>query len=67
MIKHIYFLIITIIYFMIFLCGISFSIVFLRFSKIPKIIETLGRITEEAKGVIYRNKKIPFDDEQDSL
>ena len=63
MIKHIHFLTITIIYFIIFLLGISFSIVFLRFSKIPKIIKALGRITEEAKGVIYRNKEIPFDDE----
>jgi hypothetical protein len=52
---------------MIFLCGISFSIIFFRFSKIPKIIIALGRITEEAKGVIYNNKEIPFDDEQDSF
>jgi hypothetical protein len=52
---------------MIFLCGISFSIVFLRFSKIPKIIEALGRITEEAKSIIYKTKKIPFDNEQDSF
>jgi hypothetical protein len=65
--EHIHFVTITIIYFMIFLCGISFSIVFLRFSKIPKIIEALGRITEEAKSIIYKTKKIPYDNEQDSF
>ena len=67
MTKHIYFLIITIIYFITFLFGILLSIIFFRFGKIPKLVQSLGMVTEEAKDILYRNKEIPFDEEQDSL
>ncbi len=63
MTKHISFLIITIIYFITFLFGILLSIIFLTFGKIPKLVQSLGRVTEEAKDILYRNKEIPFDEE----
>ena len=65
--KHIYFLLITITYFITFLFTLTFAILLFRFKKIPKIIKSLGNVTDEAKDVIYNNKEIPFDDEQDSL
>lgn len=57
--KHITFLIITSTYFITFLITMLFAILLFRFKKIPKVINTLGRCTEEAKDVIYYNKKMP--------
>ena len=65
--KHIYFLLITITYFITFLFTLTFAILLFRFKKIPKIIKSLGNVTDEAKDVIYNNKELPFDDEQDYL